>query len=152
MSNRRRHSKRELLGSLHVDYLMSVGDLGLSAGCNRWEVLRAFLKRAEGRAERLLEESGGFLLLQSVPGRPNTGAIYAYVEHLRAFFWLWFDGRECTLSAEDFQNALRTHHLVKFVIGHPGHSRRRRHRDRDVALAVNAANPVPAPVSTALAV
>jgi hypothetical protein len=31
MSNRyRRYSKRELLGSLHVDYVMSVTDLGLA--------------------------------------------------------------------------------------------------------------------------
>jgi hypothetical protein len=28
--HRRRFSKRELLGSLHVDYLMSVVDLGLT--------------------------------------------------------------------------------------------------------------------------
>ena len=44
MSHRhRRYSKRELLGSLHVDYVMSVTDLGLAARTNRWDVLRAFL-------------------------------------------------------------------------------------------------------------
>lgn len=36
MSRRhRRYSKRELLGSLHVDYLMSVTDLGLAARTDR---------------------------------------------------------------------------------------------------------------------
>jgi hypothetical protein len=44
MSNRyRRYSKRELLGSLYVDYVMSVTDLGLTPKANRWDVLRAFL-------------------------------------------------------------------------------------------------------------
>jgi hypothetical protein len=52
MSHRhRRYSKRELLGSLHVDYVMSVTDLGLAAGSNRWDVLRAFLAVGEARAE-----------------------------------------------------------------------------------------------------
>ena len=57
MSHRRRYSKRELLGSLHVDYIMSVSDLGLRPGTNRWDVLRAFLKRGEARAERLVEDT-----------------------------------------------------------------------------------------------
>jgi len=75
-SHRRRYSKRELLGTLHVDYVMSVSDLGLAPCTNRWDVLRAFLKRGEARAERLVEAGDGFLILQSIPGRPNTGAIY----------------------------------------------------------------------------
>ena len=70
------YSKRELLGSLHVDYVMSVTDLGLAPETNRWDVLRAFLVVGEARAERLVEEEGGFLVLQSIPGRPNTGGIY----------------------------------------------------------------------------
>src|SRR5215475_3791330 len=54
-SHHHRYSKRELQGSMHVDYVMSVSDLGLVPGTNRWEVLRAFLNRGEGRAERLVE-------------------------------------------------------------------------------------------------
>ena len=61
MSNRyRRYSKRELLGSLHVDYVMSVTDLGLAPKANRWDVLRAFLDVGEARAERLVEEDRRF--------------------------------------------------------------------------------------------
>ena len=124
-SRHRRYSKRELLGSLHVDYIMSISDLGLLPNTNRWEVLRAFLKRGEARAERLVEDKDGFLILQSIPGRRNTGAIYVYREPLGAFFWLSFGEREDDLSAEDFQNALRIHRLVRFVAERP------RHRDRD---------------------
>jgi len=124
---RRRYSKRELLGSLHVDYVMSVTDLGLAAGSNRWEVLRAFLAVGEARAERLVEEEDGFLILQSVPGRPNTGGIYLYAEKLQAFFWLRFDLKEDTLNADDFQLALRVYRLMAFIKEQRPSSRRRRH-------------------------
>ena len=126
-SYRRRYSKRELLGSLRVDYIMSVSDLGLLPNANRWEVLRAFLKRGEARAERLVEEKDGFLILQSITGRQNTGAIYVYRESLGAFFWLSFGEREDDLSGEDFQNALRIHRLIRFVAGRPRHRHRNRH-------------------------
>ena len=118
-SHRRRYSKRELLGSLHVDYIMSVSDLGLEPGTNRWDVLRGFLKRGEARAERLVEDKDGFLILQSIPGRRNTGAIYVYRERLGAFFWLSFGEREDDLNGEDFQNALRIHRLLRFVADRP---------------------------------
>jgi hypothetical protein len=108
-------------------------------------VLRAFLKRGNARAERLVEESGGFLLLQSIPGRPNTGAIYAYVEHLEAFFLLWCEQKEDTFNGEDFQNALRVHHLVKFVSGRPGNAHRRHRRNRKVRPVVNGATTIAAP-------
>jgi len=127
MSHRqRRYSKRELLGSLHVDYVMSVTDLGLTPETNRWDVLRAFLAVGEARAERLVEEQGGFLLLQSIPGRANTGGIYAYVERLQAFFWLRFDFKEDTLNSDDFQHALRVHHLLNLINDDRGGARRRR--------------------------
>src|SRR3954470_2520653 len=113
--HRRRYSKRELLGSLHVDYVMSVTDLGLAAGSNRWDVLRAFLAVGEARAERLVEEEDGVLILQSIPGRPNTGGIYLFAEPLQAFFWLRFDHKEDTLNGDDFQFALRVYHLLDAI-------------------------------------
>jgi len=147
MSNRyRRYSKRELLGSLHVDYVMSVTDLGLAPKANRWDVLRAFLKVGEARAERLVEETGGFLVLQSVPRRPNTGAIYAYIERLQAFFWLRFEQKEDTLNGEDFQNTLRVHHLVRFVSGHPETPHRHHRRNRKARRAAKGAAVIAAPV------
>ena len=123
-----RYSKRELLGDLHVDYVMSVTDLGLAAGSNRWDVLRAFLAVGEARAERLVEEDEGFLILQSIPGRPNTGRIYLFTEPLQAFFWLRFDHKEDTLNGDDFQFALRVYHLLDAITGNGKTSRRcRRH-------------------------
>ena len=127
MSHRhRRYSKRELLGSLHVDYVMSVTDLGLAAGSNRWDVLRAFLAVGEARAERLVEDENGFLILQSIAGRPNTGGIYLYAENLQSFFWLRFDLKEDTLNADDFQLALRVYRLTAFIEERRRSSRRKR--------------------------
>jgi hypothetical protein len=133
---RRRFSKRELLGSLHVDYLMSVTDLRLMPGANRWEVLAAFLARGEARAERLVEDLDGFVILQSVAGRPNTGAIYVYRESLQAFFWLSFGDREDDLDVYDFQDALRVHRLVRLVADVRRRRRRNRHRRQPVSGSV----------------
>jgi hypothetical protein len=131
MSRRHRYSKRELLGSLHVDYVMSVKNLGLPSGSNRWDVLRAFLAVGEARAERLVEEDGGFLVLQSIAGRPNTGGIYAYVERLESFFWLRFDLKEDTLNGDDFQLALRVYHLLNLINGDGQKTRRKRRQRRN---------------------
>jgi len=75
----------------------------------------------------LVEEEDGFLILQSVPGRPNTGGIYLYAEKLQAFFWLRFDLKEDTLNADDFQLALRVYRLTAFIEEQRPSSRRRRH-------------------------
>jgi hypothetical protein len=135
----RRYSKRELLGSLQVHCILSVSDLGLAPGTNRWEVLRAFLDRGEARAERLVEDRDGFVILQSIPGRQNTGAVYVYRESLQAFFWLRFGDREDDLNSEDFQNALRVYRLVRLVADAPSKAhrhRRRRHRRQRRAVSV----------------
>jgi hypothetical protein len=143
MSHRfRRYSKRELLGSLHVDCILSVSDLGLAPGTNRWEVLRAFLDRGEAHAERLVEDRDGFVILQNIPGRQNTGAVYVYRESLQAFFWLRFGDREDDLNSEDFQNALRVHRLVRLVADAPSKAhrlgcRRRRGRRRPASQVVS---------------
>jgi hypothetical protein len=75
----------------------------------------------------LVEEENGFLILQSIPGRPNTGGIYLYAENLQAFFWLRFDLKEDTLNADDFQLALRVYRLTAFIEEKRTSARRKRH-------------------------
>jgi hypothetical protein len=131
MSNRnRRYSKRELLGSLYVDYVMSVQDLGVRPNSSRWEILSAFLRTGEARAERLIEEPGGFLFLQSVAGQPNSGGIYVYNESLRAFFWLRFEVKDGSLNSRDFDYAVRVYHLLKFTVNANPTHRTRKHQRR----------------------
>jgi hypothetical protein len=113
MQIERRHSKREILGQLRVDYLFGADELpGVSSSSTRWDVLAAFLRVAEGCAERLIEIQGGLIFLQSIPGRPNTGAIYAYNEARRAFVWLRFD-RDDDLNGRDFDRVVWAYRLAR---------------------------------------
>jgi hypothetical protein len=114
MHTQRRYSKRELLGRLRVDYLFSVDKLpGVTSTSSRWEVLDVFLKAGDARAERLIETDGGLIFLQSIPHRPNTGAIYVYNQSLGVFLWLRFD-RDDDLNGQDFDHAVRVYRLLKW--------------------------------------
>lgn len=115
MHTQRRYSKRELLGQLRVEYLFSVHELsGVTASSSRWEVLGAFLKAGEARAERLIETEGGFIFLQSIPGRRDTGAIYVYNEATQVFLWMRFD-RDDDLNGKDFDRAVWAYRLLQWT-------------------------------------
>ena len=115
MKMQRRYSKRELLGQLRVEYLFSTNELpGITPDSSRWEVLGAFLKAGEARAERLIETDGGLIFLQSIPHRPNTGAIYVYNEATGTFLWLRFD-RDDDLNGVDFDRAVWAYRLRKWT-------------------------------------
>jgi hypothetical protein len=97
-----------------------------------------------------LKEDGGFLVLQSIAGRPNTGGIYAYVERLESFFWLRFDLKEDTLNGDDFQFALRVYHLLNLVNRDGQKTRRKRRQRRNDFVPTGAASMAAFPlVSTA---
>ena len=49
------------------------------------------------------------------------------------------------MNGEDFQNALRIHHLVRFVSGHPGDPHRRHRRNRKARRAAKGAAVIAAP-------
>ncbi len=115
MKMQRRYSKRELLGQLRVEYLFSTNELpGITPTSSRWEALGAFLKAGEARAERLIETDGGLIFLQSIPHRPNTGAIYVYNEAARVFLWMRFD-RDDDLNGVDFDQAVWAYRLLKWT-------------------------------------
>ena len=115
MHTQRRYSKREVLGQLRVEYLFSVHELpGVNAASSRWEILGAFLQAGEGRAERLIETESGLLFLQSIPGRPNTGAIYVYNEAAQVFLWMRFD-RDDDLNGVDFDQAVWAYRLLRWT-------------------------------------
>lgn len=115
MKMQRRYSKRELLGQLRVEYLFSTNELpGITPNSSRWEVLGAFLKAGEARAERLIETDGGLIFLQSIPHRPNTGAIYVYNEATGTFLWMRFD-RDDDLNGVDFDRAVWAYRLLKWT-------------------------------------
>lgn len=122
MKTQRRYSKRELLGRLRVDYIFTADELpGITSASSRWEILAAFLKAGEARAERLIETDGGLIFLQSIPHRPNTGAIYVYNEAAKVFLWLRFD-RDDDLNGVDFDRAVWAYRLLRWtnLLDHAG--------------------------------
>jgi hypothetical protein len=62
----------------------------------------------------LIETDGGLIFLQSIPHRPNTGAIYVYNEATGAFLWMRFD-RDDDLNGGDFDQAVWAYRLLKWV-------------------------------------
>ena len=115
MKSERRYTKREVLGQLRVELLFHRSSLdGIDATSSRWEVLGAFMKAGEARAERLIETDGGFVVLQSIPHRPNTGAIYVYHEETGYFLWMRFD-RDDDLNGSDFDQAVWAYRLLKWA-------------------------------------
>ncbi len=70
------------------------------------QVMVAFQQTAECTVDRFVEAPNGWLLLASVPGRPNTGGIYLYDDRSKYIFWLAIAGREEDFSASEFDNLL----------------------------------------------
>ncbi len=118
-------------GTLCLDYLYRASELpGIGSRSTRWQVLAAFLKAAEGRAERLVEHRNGVLLLQSILDRPHSGAIYLYSEPHRSFYMLSFD-RDDDFSGHEFDDVFEKYNLERLIAaGLPGDQRRIPHHRR----------------------
>ena len=71
------------------------------------QVMVAFQQAAECTVERFVEAPNGWLLLASVPGRPNTGGIYLYDDRSKYIFWLEIAGRDEDFSASEFDDLLK---------------------------------------------
>ena len=76
---------------------------GITCTSSRWEVLSAFLTSSNGAlVSRLRELPTGLLLITSIPGQAQSGAIYFYSAVRRAFFMLDWAGRDDDFEAEEF--------------------------------------------------
>ena len=80
---------------------------GVGRKSNHLQVMVAFQQTAECTVERFVEAPNGWLLLASVPGRPNTGGIYLYDDRSKLIFWLAIAGRDEDFSASEFDNLLK---------------------------------------------
>jgi len=102
-------------GALKLDPLFLAKDLpGIGDRSNRWQIVSAFLKTSEGRAERLVENRKGILILVAVPDRPHSGAIYLYSDRTRSFYMLGFN-REDDFSAAEFETILQSYNLEQYI-------------------------------------
>ena len=80
---------------------------GVGRKSSHLQVMVAFQQTAECTVDRFVEAPNGWLLLASVPGRPNTGGIYLYDDRSKYIFWLAIAGREEDFSASEFDDLLQ---------------------------------------------
>ena len=79
-------------------------------------VVKVFLNVGEAVAARWIEMPRGILLLQTVPDRPASGAIYLYDRERHIFFFVnFFDGPDDTLTAKEFDELVAEYDLVSWT-------------------------------------
>jgi len=103
--------KTQFNRSARIEYrpIFRATDLkGVGRKSSHMHVLLAFQQVAECTVERFVEATNGWLLLASIPGRPNTGGIYLYDDRSKGIYWLSVAGRDENLCAADFDNLLQT--------------------------------------------
>jgi hypothetical protein len=98
-----------------IDLLFAAETLtNIGRRSNRWQVLEAFLRHSEGRAERICEGSSGLIIMVGIPGQPNSGAFYLYDEINRHFFTLTFEEKD-TFHASVFDFVVTFYDLGQYI-------------------------------------
>lgn len=103
-------------GAIHFRRLFSLGQLAIG-NCEPFtdRIIRKFLEIGEGVAARWIEMPQGILLLQMVPGQPDSGAIYLYDRQMQVFYMVGFDGPEDNLTVEEFNQLLSEYKLIRYA-------------------------------------
>lgn len=103
-------------GAIHFHRLFSLSQLAI-ASCEPFtdRIIRKFLQVGEAVAARWIEMPQGILLLQMVPERPDSGAIYLYDRQKQVFYMVGFDGPEDNLTVEEFNQLLSEYNLVRYA-------------------------------------
>jgi hypothetical protein len=105
-------------GTMTMDALLSADNLdGIGRRSTRWQIIEAFMRHSEGRAERIYEGSSGMILLIAIPGQPNTGAFYLYDGLTREFFMLTFVDQD-NFNAKLFDFIVTSYDLGQFIQQH----------------------------------
>lgn len=103
-------------GPIRFSLLFTTDDIGLSSNASVEHIIKAFLNTGEAIAARWIEMPKGILLLQAVPGRPASGAIYLYDRERRTFFFVDFvDGRDDNLTAPEFDRLVAEYDLISWA-------------------------------------
>jgi len=103
-------------GAIHFKRLFSLRQIGIG-DCEPFtdRIIRKFLEIGEGVAARWIEMPQGILLLQMVPGQPDSGAIYLYHRQHQVFYMVGFDGPEDNLTVEEFTQLLKEYKLLRYA-------------------------------------
>lgn len=103
-------------GTLSFEPLFASEELGLHSAANIEHVIKAFLVAAEGLAMRRIEMPQAVLLLQTVPGNSESGAVYLYDRERQYFYLATFEqGSDDRLSIADFDQLVDEYDLLRFA-------------------------------------
>lgn len=103
-------------GKLYFHKLFSLASLGLKdSGLFVDRIIREFLTIGEAVAGRWIQMPHGILILQMVPGRQDSGAIYLYDRDQQVFYMVGFDGPDDNLTVEEFDELMAEYGLFGFV-------------------------------------
>jgi hypothetical protein len=103
-------------GALHFHRLFSLRQLAIG-NCEPFigRIIRKFLEIGEAVASRWIEMPRGILVFQTIPGRPDSGAIYLYDRQQEVFYLIWFDGPDDNLTLEESNQLISEYRLLQYV-------------------------------------
>ena len=103
-------------GALRFEPLFASEELGLHPAANIEHVVKAFLVAAEGIATRQIELPKSVLLLQTIAGNSQSGAIYLYDRERQHFYLAVFEhGADDCLSVADFDHLVDEYDLLRYA-------------------------------------
>lgn len=103
-------------GHLRFEPLFTTEELGLAEHANIAHVVKVFLAIGEGVAARWIEMPKCVLLLQTIAGIPESGAIYLYDRERHQFYLAVFEqGREDALTTTEFEQLVAEYDLLGYM-------------------------------------
>ncbi len=103
-------------GPVSFHPLFTAEDIGLRKDASVEHAIKVFLYIGEAIASRWVQMPKGVLLLQAVPDRPQSGAIYLYDRERQIFYFACFDqGRDDSLSVAEFEQLVTEYDLVSWT-------------------------------------
>jgi hypothetical protein len=103
-------------GHLRFEPLFTTEELGLPEHANIAHVVKVFLAIGEGVAARWIEMPKCVLLLQTIAGIPESGAIYLYDRERHQFYLAVFEqGREDALTTTEFEKLVVEYDLLGYI-------------------------------------
>lgn len=103
-------------GPVSFHPLFTAEDIGLRKDASVEHAIKVFLYIGEAIASRWVQMPQGVLLLQAVPDKPQSGAIYLYDRERKIFYFACFEqGRDDSLSVEEFEQLMTEYDLVSWT-------------------------------------
>jgi hypothetical protein len=107
------HIMSQSRGAVSFEPLFAAEDIGLRKEASVEHAIKVFLYVGEAIASRWIEMPKGVLLLQTIPGRPESGAIYLYDRQQQIFYFVFFeDGRDDSLTTAQFEQLVDEYNLL----------------------------------------